>query len=158
MRTIEAKSQGQGLRVAVVASRFNLTVSQRLLDGCIARLRELGCDDIEVLWVPGAFEIQITMQTAAETGRYDALIAVGAVIRGETAHFDYVCQGVTDGLRDVSLRSRIPVAFGVLTTETVEQALERAAAPGESGKNKGAEAAEVALEMANLLSTLRKGD
>ncbi len=106
---------------------------------------------------PGAFEIPITMQSAAETGRYDALIAVGAVIRGETAHFDYVCQGVTDGLRDVSLRSRIPVAFGVLTTESVEQALERAAAPGDSGKNKGAEAAEVALEMANLLSTLRKG-
>ncbi len=157
MRTIEAKPKGQGVRVAVVVSRFNHSVSQRLLDGCLTRLRELGCDEVDVLWVPGAFEIPLATQAAAETGRYDALVAVGAVIRGETPHFDYVCRGVTDGLQQVSLRSGSPVAFGVLTTDTVEQALKRAVAPGEPGKNKGAEAAEVALEMASLLTTLRTG-
>ncbi|MCH6563531.1 MAG: 6,7-dimethyl-8-ribityllumazine synthase [Myxococcales bacterium] len=157
MGTIEAKPQGRGLRVAVVVSRFNHLVSHRLLDGCLARLRELGCEDVDVLWVPGAFELPLATQAAAETGRYDALVAVGAVIRGETSHFDYVCRGVTDGLQQVSLRSGSPVAFGVLTTDTEEQALERAAVPGEPGKNKGAEAAEVALEMASLLATLRRG-
>jgi 6,7-dimethyl-8-ribityllumazine synthase len=157
MRTIEIKPDGQGLRVAVVVSRFNHVVSARLLDGCLARLRELGCEDVDVIWVPGAFEIPLAMRTATETGRYDALVALGAVIRGQTSHFDYVCRGVTDGLREVSLRSGCPAAFGVLTTDTVEQALARAAAPGEPGYNKGAEAAEVALEMAGLLTTLRKG-
>ncbi len=143
--------------MAVVVSRFNHVVSARLLDGCLARLRELGCEDVDVIWVPGAFEIPLAMRTATETGRYDALVALGAVIRGQTSHFDYVCRGVTDGLREVSLRSGCPAAFGVLTTDTVEQALARAAAPGEPGYNKGAEAAEVALEMAGLLTTLRKG-
>ena len=143
--------------MAAVVSRFNHVVSTRLLDGCLARLRELGCEDVDVIWVPGAFEIPLAARTATETGRYDALVALGAVIRGQTSHFDYVCRGVTDGLQRVSLRSGCPVAFGVLTTDTVEQALARAAAPGEPGYNKGAEAAEVALEMASLLTTLRKG-
>jgi len=140
----------------VVVSRFNHPVSHRLLDGCLARLRELGCEDVDVLWVPGAFEIPLAAGAAADTGRYDALVAVGAVIRGETPHFDFVCRGVTDGLQQVSLRVGCPVAFGVLTTDTVEQALQRAADPGGTGKNKGAEAAEVALEMAGLLASLRK--
>ena len=158
MRTIESKVDGKGLRVAVVASRFNHLISLRLLEGCTRRLRELGCESVDVLWVPGAFEIPLAAKVAAETGRYDALIGVGAVIRGDTPHFDYVCQGVTKGLQQVSLDSRFPIAFAVLTTDTVEQALERAASTGEAGSNKGAEAAEVALEMASLLARVRAED
>jgi 6,7-dimethyl-8-ribityllumazine synthase len=157
MRRIEAKLEGTGLRVGVIASRFNHLISHRLLEGCLARLRELGCESVDVVWVPGAFEIPLAARTAAQTQRYDALVAVGAVIRGDTPHFDCVCRGVTDGVGRVSLESGFPVAFGVLTTDTVEQALERAAAPGEPGSNKGAEAAEVALEMASLMAAVRAG-
>ena len=103
-----------------------------------------------MLWVPGAFEIPFAAQRAARSGRYDGLVAIGAVVRGDTPHFEYVCQGVTDGVGRVSLAENLPIAFCVLTTETIEQALERAAKPGESGCNKGAEAAEVVVEMANL--------
>ena len=156
MRTIEVKLDGAGLRIAVIASRFNQSVSHRLLDGCVARLDELGCQEVDVLWVPGAFEIPLAALQAARTGRYDALVAVGAVIRGDTAHFDYVCRGVTDGLGRVGLECGRPVGFGVLTTDTVEQALERAAVPGEPGSNKGAEAAEVAVEMVGLLAAVKE--
>ncbi len=154
MRTIEPKVEARELRVAVIASRFNPPVAQRLVDGCLARLRERGCESVEMMWVPGAFEIPLAARTAAATGRYDALIALGAVIRGDTSHFDYVCRAVTDGLAQVSLDARVPVAFGVLTTDTLEQALERAAVPGEPGTNKGVEAADVALERAGLLRAL----
>ncbi len=154
MSTIETEIDGRGRRIALVVSRFNHPVSRRLLDACSARLKEAGCADVDVLWVPGAFEIPLAAQAAAETGRDDAIVALGAVIRGGTPHFDYVCRGVTDGVRDVSLRTRVPVAFGVLTTDTLEQALERAARPGEPGRNVGGEAAEVALEMASLLDAL----
>ncbi len=155
MRTIEPKVEARELRVAVIASRFNPPVTQRLLDGCLARLRERGCESVEMMWVPGAFEMPLAARTAAATGRYDALIALGAVIRGDTSHFDYVCRAVTDGLGQVSLDASVPVAFGVLTTDTLEQALERAAVPGEPGTNKGVEAADVALEMAGLLRALK---
>jgi 6,7-dimethyl-8-ribityllumazine synthase len=158
MRTIEVRPDGQGVRVAVVVSRFNQRVSSRLLEGCLSRLRELGCEDIDVFWVPGAFEIPLAAQVAIESGRYDAFVALGAVIRGGTAHFECVCQGVTDGLQQVSLRTGASVAFGVLTTDNAEQALKRSAAPGEPGSNKGAEVAEVALEMASLIALLRKGE
>jgi 6,7-dimethyl-8-ribityllumazine synthase len=107
-----------------------------------------------VLWVPGAFEIPLAAQQAARTGRYDALVAIGCVVRGDTPHFDYVCQGVTDGVGRVALAENLPIAFCVLTTETVEQALDRAAKPGEKGSNKGAEAAEVAVEMVSLARAL----
>jgi 6,7-dimethyl-8-ribityllumazine synthase len=157
MGKIEVKPKGEGIRVAVIASRFNKRVSIRLFEGCLRRFQELGCEDVDTMWVPGAFEIPLAARTAAQTGRYQALVALGAVIRGETSHFDYVCGGVTDGLGRVILDTGIPVAFGVLTTETVEQALERAAGPGEPGSNKGVEAAEVALEMANLVAALKKG-
>jgi 6,7-dimethyl-8-ribityllumazine synthase len=147
------------LRFAVVVSRFNHLVSVKLLEGCTRELEKRGAapDDVHVAWVPGAFEIPLATQTAAQTGRYDALVAIGAVIRGDTAHFEYVCRAVTDGLREIGLRTGAPVAFGVLTTDSVEQALERAAAPGEPGSNKGTEAAEVALEMVSLMTAVRRG-
>jgi 6,7-dimethyl-8-ribityllumazine synthase len=154
MSTLQGDLAGNGRRIAVVVSRFNHPVSSRLLDGCSARLKEAGCADPDVIWVPGAFEIPLAAQTAAESGRYDAIITLGAVIRGGTPHFDYVCRGVTDGVREVMMRTRVPLAFGVLTTDTAEQALERAARPGEPGPNKGAEAAEVALEMVSLVELL----
>jgi 6,7-dimethyl-8-ribityllumazine synthase len=150
MRTIETRLEARGLRVAAVVARFNHLITARLLEGCAQRLAELGCDALDVLWVPGAFEIPFAAQRAARSGRYDGLVAIGAVVRGDTPHFEYVCQGVTDGVGRVSLAENLPIAFCVLTTETIEQALERAAKPGESGCNKGAEAAEVVVEMANL--------
>jgi 6,7-dimethyl-8-ribityllumazine synthase len=152
--TIETQRTGNGRRVAAVVSRFNHPVSSRLLDGCTARLAEQGCTDVDVLWVPGAFELPLAAQAAAETGRYDAIVVLGAVIRGGTPHFDYVCRAVTDGVRSVILATRVPIAFGVLTTDTPAQALERAARAGEPGENKGADAADVALEMAGLLDAL----
>jgi 6,7-dimethyl-8-ribityllumazine synthase len=143
------------LRFAVVVSRFNHLVSVRLLDGCTSELarRGIAADDVHVAWVPGAFEIPQAARALADTRRYDAIIALGVVIRGGTPHFDYVCRGVTDGVREVMRDTGVPVAFGVLTTDDVEQALERAG--GEHG-NKGRDAAQVALEMACLLPALRE--
>ena len=145
------------MRVACVVSRFNHPVSARLLEGCVARLEELGSHDVDVVWVPGAFEIPLASRTAAESGRYDVVIALGAVIRGDTPHFDYVCRAVTDGVRAVTLEARLPVVFAVLTTDTAEQALARAAAKGEPGPNKGAEAADTAVEMVHALRAVREG-
>ena len=135
MRTLAAPPDARDLRVACVVSRFNEPVSQRLLERCVARLEELGCRDVDVAWVPGAFELPLASRTAAETERYDAVIAIGAVIRGETAHFDYVSRAVTDGVREAGLATRLPVIFCVLTTDTAEQAFARAAARGEGGKD-----------------------
>jgi 6,7-dimethyl-8-ribityllumazine synthase len=157
VRTVETTLEAEGLRVGIVAARFNQPITRRLVDGCEMRLRELGCETIDLMWVPGAFEIPLAAQTAARTGNYDALVALGAVVRGETPHFEYVCRAVTDGVRQVALETALPIAFGVLTVDSVEQALERAAKPGEPGSNKGAEAAEVAVEMARLLAPLRGG-
>jgi 6,7-dimethyl-8-ribityllumazine synthase len=154
----ESRLDGRGVRVGVVVSRFNHPLSRRLLEACAARLDELGCESVDVMWVPGAFEIPLTARAAGESGRYDALVALGVVIRGDTPHFDYVCRAVTDGCREVGLGLGLPLAFGVLTTETVEQALERAAAPDEPGSNKGADAADVAVEMAQLLAAVKKGE
>jgi 6,7-dimethyl-8-ribityllumazine synthase len=157
MRTIETRLDARGLRVAALVARFNHLITARLLEGCASRLVELGGDELDVLWVPGAFEIPLAAQAAARTGRYDGLVAIGAVVRGDTPHFEYVCQGVTDGVGRVALAESLPIAFCVLTTETVEQALERAAKPGEPGCNKGAEAAEVVVEMVNLARALAGG-
>jgi 6,7-dimethyl-8-ribityllumazine synthase len=141
------------LRFAVVVSRFNHLVSVRLLEGCTAELHRHGiaAEDVHVAWVPGAFEIPQAARTLAGTRRYDAIIALGVVIRGGTPHFDYVCKGVTDGVREVMRDTGVPVAFGVLTTDDVEQAIDRAG--GEHG-NKGRDAAQVAIEMARLLPAL----
>lgn len=145
---------GRGLRVAIVASRFNPDLTQRLVAGCEQRLQELGAEVPRVVWVPGAFELPLAVKALLGAQRYDAVVAVGVVIRGGTPHFDYVCRVVADGLREVTLSSGVPIAFSVLTTDNREQALERSALGGEPGSNKGSEGASVAVEMARLVSRL----
>ena len=155
MNTYESSEDASGLRFAVVVSRFNERISVKLLDACSAELIRCGArrEDIDVAWVPGAFEIPIVARALASSGRYDALVTLGSVIRGETPHFDYVCRGVADGLREVMRDTALPVGFGVLTTDDVGQALARAG--GEKG-NKGEEAARAAIEMARLMTRLGK--
>ena len=153
MNIYPTELDASGLRFAVVVARFNHMVSVRLLEGCTRELLARGADDdqIDVAWVPGAFEIPLAARTLAASGRYQAIITLGAVIRGGTPHFDYVCRGVTDGVRQVMRDTGVPVAFGVLTTDDIEQALVRA---GGSEEDKGAEAARAAVEMARLCSVL----
>ena len=153
MRVIRGEGDGAGVRIAIVAARFHEVVTTALLDGALAASAQAGVadDDITVAWVPGAFEIPQTARALADTRRYDAIIALGVVIRGGTPHFDYVCRGLTDGLRDVMQATGVPVAFGVLTTDDVDQALERAG--GKDG-HKGVEAVQAALEMAHLRAAL----
>ena len=153
MKPYETSLQADRLRFGVVVSRFNHLLCVRLLEGCTAELSRRGADpdDIHVAWVPGAFELPLAARSLAATGRYDAIITLGAVIRGGTPHFEYVCAGVTDGIQEVMRDTGVPVAFGVLTTDDVEQALERT---GGAHGNKGEEAALVAIEMARLLPRL----
>lgn len=153
MRTYPADCDASELRFGIVVSRFNHVVSLRLLEGCTAELERRGCreSDIHVAWVPGAFEIPQAARILARSERYDALVALGAVIRGGTPHFDYVCRAVTDGVREVVRDTGIPVAFGVLTTDDVEQALART---GGAHGNKGEEAALAAIEMARIRPVL----
>ena len=141
--------EGSGLRLAVVAARFNHLISVRLLEGCVNELERRGVasGDIDVFWVPGAFEIPHASRMLAQTGRYAAVVTLGAVIRGGTPHFDFVCAGLTDGVREVMRDTGVPVAFGVLTTDDPEQALDRV---GGAEGNKGAEVAVAAIEMARL--------
>lgn len=145
-----APSAPRGRRVAVIVSRFNETVTTRLLEGARAALRRAAVDDtqVDVFWVPGAFELPVAAEAAAASERYDAIVALGCVIRGETAHFEYVAGEAARGLGNVALAHRIAVGFGVLTTDTEVQALARA---GGLAGNKGAEAAEAALETAKVL-------
>jgi 6,7-dimethyl-8-ribityllumazine synthase len=154
-RSYEGSFDGRNLRVAVIASRFNETIAKSLLDGAVDCLARHGVadNDITVAWVPGAFELPAAAKRIAESGEVDAIVCVGAVIRGETPHFDYVAGHAARGVGDASLATGIPIAFGVLTTETVEQAANRAG--GKMG-NKGFEAALAAIEMANLFSSLPK--
>lgn len=156
MRTYPARTDAADLCFGVVVSRFNHLISARLLEGCTEELAQRGCrpSDVHVAWVPGAFEIPAAARALALSGRYDALIALGAVIRGGTPHFDYVCRAVTDGVREVIRDIGVPVAFGILTTDDVEQALART---GGDGGNKGEEAALAAIEMSRLLKALEKG-
>ncbi len=155
MNVYPSRPDATGLRFAVVVARFNHLICVRLLDGCVKELEERGAasDDIDVAWVPGAYEIPQAARLLAETGRYAAVVTLGAVIRGGTPHFDFVCQGVTDGVREVIRDTGVPVAFGVLTTNDVEEALARAG--GEHG-NKGADVATAAIEMARLREVLPK--
>ena len=142
-----------GLKMAIVISRFNEFITSKLLGGAIDGLVRHGCfeKDIEVTWVPGAFEIPLVAQKIASKKQYDAIICLGAVIRGSTPHFEYVCAEVSKGVAKVSMDSGIPIIFGVLTTENIEQAIERA---GTKSGNKGFEAAVSAVEMANLLKSI----
>jgi len=149
VRVIEGDLQGQGVKVAIVVSRFNSFITDRLLEGALDALRRHGVEEkgITVVRVPGSFEIPLGVRRAAGQ-KVDAVIALGALIRGGTPHFDYLSAEVTKGVAQVMLETGIPVAFGVLTTDTVEQAIERA---GTKAGNKGAEAAQSALEMVSLL-------
>jgi 6,7-dimethyl-8-ribityllumazine synthase len=151
--TYEGKLTGKGLRFALVVGRFNEFISTRLLEGALDNLRrhETAEDDIDVAWVPGAFEIPLVARRLAASGRYDAVVCLGAVIRGGTPHFDYVAAETTKGIAKAGLDTDVPVVFGVLTTDSVEQAVERA---GTKAGNKGWAAATTALEMANLLREL----
>lgn len=154
MNIFEGKLVAEGIRVGVVAARFNEFIVSKLLSGCEDALLRHGVrgEDIDVAWVPGAFEIPITAARMAKSGRYDAVIALGAVIRGSTSHYDYVCSEVSKGVAAAGLDSGVPVLFGVLTTDNLEQAIERA---GTKAGNKGAECAQGAIEMVNLFRELK---
>jgi 6,7-dimethyl-8-ribityllumazine synthase len=152
---IQGQLKAQGKKIGVVVSRFNEFISKRLLDGAIDRLVRSGMadEDIEVVWVPGSFEVPLACLALAQNRKIDAIIALGAVIRGETSHFDYVSGELSKGIAKVSLDTGIPVIFGVITAETLEQAIDRA---GAKQGNKGAQAAEAAIEMADLLKRIKK--
>ena len=154
MRTIEGKLLGTGLSVAIVVSRFNDLISEKLLDGARDALlrHDVSHQAVEVFRVPGAWELPLAAKELALSGKYDAIIALGAVIRGDTPHFDYVSAEMSKGLAQVGLEHRVPVVFGVLTCDTLEQALLRA---GSKAGNKGADSAHTAIEMANLLRNIR---
>ncbi|WP_404354197.1 6,7-dimethyl-8-ribityllumazine synthase [Exiguobacterium aurantiacum] len=150
MHTIEGNLVGKGLKVGIVVGRFNDLITMRLLDGAKDALKRHGVeqDDVELAFVPGAFELPLVAKKMAMSKKYDAVITLGAVIRGATPHFDYVCSEAAKGVAQASYQSEVPVIFGVLTTETIEQAIERA---GTKAGNKGWEAATAAIEMANLM-------
>ncbi len=156
MKILEGKLVSKGYRFALVVSRFNEFISSKLLDGALDCLRrhEVREQDIEVIWVPGAFEIPLVAQTAASDAKIDAVICLGAVIRGSTPHFEYVSAEVSKGVAHVALKAGKPVIFGILTTDSVDQAIERA---GTKSGNKGFEAAASALEMVDLLKEMSHG-
>jgi len=153
MATFEGNLIGTGLKVGIVVSRFNELLGSRLLSGAQDALVRHGVDapDIDVAWVPGAFEIPLVADKLAKSGRYDAVIALGVVIRGGTPHFEYVAAEVSKGVAKVSLDAGVPVLFGIITADTIEQAVERA---GTKAGNKGWEAANAAIEMASLMKAL----
>lgn len=150
VKTIEGKLVVSNEKFCIIVSRFNEFISSKLLSGAIDELTRHGVseDNITVIWSPGAFEIPVIAKKAAKSGTYDAIIALGAVIRGSTPHFEYVSSEISKGIANVSLDTGIPVIFGVLTTENIEQAIERA---GTKAGNKGSDAAKAAIEMANLV-------
>ena len=155
MRTLEGKLVAEHIKVGIVAARFNDFVVSKLVGGCEDTLLRHGVrpEDIDLAWVPGAFEIPLVASKMAKSGKYDAVIALGAVIRGSTSHYDYVCSEVSKGVAAVAMNSDIPVMFGVLTTDTIEQAIERA---GSKAGNKGSECAQGAIEMVNLLRAMEQ--
>ncbi|CAY75251.1 riboflavin synthase, beta chain [Erwinia pyrifoliae DSM 12163] len=155
MNVIEAAVATPDARVALVIARFNNFINDSLLSGAIDALKRIGQvkdENITVVWVPGAYELPVTARALAKTGKHDAVVALGTVIRGGTAHFEFVAGEASSGLASVAMQSDIPVAFGVLTTENIEQAIERA---GTKAGNKGAEAALTALEMINVLKAIK---
>ena len=150
MKTFEGKMVAKGSRVGIVVARFNEFITSKLLGGAMDALvrHDINEDDVDVAWVPGAFEIPLIAKKMAKSGKYDAVIALGAVIRGSTSHYDYVCNEVSKGVAAASLESGVPVMFGVVTTENIEQAIERA---GTKAGNKGYDCALGAIEMVNLI-------
>lgn len=155
-RIIEGNLDAKGIRVGITVSRFNSFICDRLVEGAVDALVRHGAssEDIDILKVPGAFELPLATRKMVESGRYDAVVCLGAVIRGSTPHFEYVSSEVSKGIASVSIDSGIPVAFGVLTTDNIEQAIERA---GTKSGNKGAEAAVTAIEMVNLFKVMQAG-
>lgn len=154
MAVFEGKVVAEGgLKAGIVVARFNEFITGKLLSGALDSFARHGVDaaDVDVAWVPGAFEIPLVASRMAESGEYDAVVCLGAVIRGATSHYDYVCAEVSKGVAQASLASGVPIIFGVLTCDTIEQAIERA---GSKAGNKGSECAESAIEMANLLRQL----
>lgn len=153
MRTLEGNVVAQGFKIGIVAARFNEFIVSKLVSGAQDGLVRHGVndDDIDLAWVPGAFEIPLVAKKMAKSGKYDAVICLGAVIRGATSHYDYVCAEVSKGIANVSLETEIPVMFGVVTTDNIEQAIERA---GTKAGNKGYDCALGAIEMINLSRTL----
>ncbi|KOA18958.1 6,7-dimethyl-8-ribityllumazine synthase [Clostridium homopropionicum DSM 5847] len=150
MKIYEGKLISEGLKFGIVVGRFNEFIGGKLLTGALDGLKRHGAndEDIEILWVPGAFEIPLAAKKMAKSKKYDAVLCLGAVIKGSTPHFDYVSSEVSKGIANTSLETEIPIVFGVLTTDTIEQAIERA---GTKAGNKGYDAAVTAIEMANLL-------
>lgn len=153
MRVYEGKLVSQNLKIGIVCARFNEFITSKLLGGALDTLQrhDVREEDIDVAWVPGAFEIPLLAKKMAGCGKYDAVICLGAVIRGSTSHYDYVCSEVSKGIAQVSLASEVPVMFGVLTTDNIEQAIERA---GTKAGNKGADCAAGAIEMVNLIRAI----
>jgi len=153
MKTLEGKLTAKNMKIAIVVARFNEFITSKLLSGCIDCLirHEATDEDLTVAWVPGAFEIPMAAKKLAESGKYDAVICLGAVIRGATPHFDYVCAEASKGIAQVSMQTGVPVAFGVLTTENIQQAVERA---GTKAGNKGVDCAMTAMEMVNLFKEM----
>ena len=154
MNVFEGKIVAKDIRIGIVVARFNEFITDKLLGGAVDGLKrhEVSEDLIDVAWVPGAFEIPLAAKAMAESGKYDAVICLGAVIRGATSHYDYVCSEVSKGVAQVALQSGLPVMFGVLTTDTIEQAIERA---GSKAGNKGFECATGAIEMVNLIRNIK---
>ncbi len=155
MKTFEGKFNGKGLKIGIVAGRFNEFITSKLVGGAVDVLtrNDVLQEDIHMAWVPGAFEIPLIAKKMVETGEYDGVITLGAVIRGATPHFDYVCAEVSKGVAQLSLQSEIPVMFGVLTTNNIEEAIERS---GTKAGNKGSECAFGILEMINLIKEIDK--
>ncbi|ERL27146.1 MULTISPECIES: 6,7-dimethyl-8-ribityllumazine synthase [unclassified Leptotrichia] len=153
MRTFEGKFDGRDVRIAIVAGRFNEFITSKLVGGALDVLKrnDVSEENIDIAWVPGAFEIPLIAKKLANTQKYDAIITLGAVIKGSTPHFDYVCSEVSKGVAQISLQSELPVIFGVLTTNNIEEAIERA---GTKAGNKGADAAFSAIEMINLIKEI----
>ena len=153
MKTLEGKLLAEGVKIGIVVARFNEFITSKLLSGAEDTLLRHGAngDDITVAWVPGAFEIPLVAKKMAKSGKYDGIICLGAVIRGATSHYDYVCSEVSKGVALVNMETEVPTAFGVLTTENIQQAVERA---GTKAGNKGSDAAMAVIEMANLTRQL----
>lgn len=153
MKTLEGKLTAKNMKIAIVVARFNEFITSKLLSGCVDCLirHEAADEDLTVAWVPGAFEIPMAAKKLAESGKYDAVICLGAVIRGATPHFDYVCAEASKGIAQVSMQTGVPVAFGILTTENIQQAVERA---GTKAGNKGVDCAMTAMEMVNLFKEM----
>ena len=155
MKVFEGKLVAENIKIGIVAARFNEFITSKLLSGAIDSLKRENVkeDGIDIAWVPGAFEIPLIASKMAKSRKYDAVICLGAVIRGSTSHYDYVCSEVSKGIAQISLDSEVPVMFGVLTTDTIEQAIERA---GTKAGNKGSECAQGAIEMVNLIRALEE--